>query len=86
MAVLRSLLFAAIFYPATVLWVLTGTVASAFGRPPTLKVVLSWCDFHHWLTVNLLGIRTRVEGNFPQGAVLFAVKNGWIAIGPPSPA
>jgi 1-acyl-sn-glycerol-3-phosphate acyltransferase len=75
MVVLRSLLFAAIFYPATVLWVLTGTVASLFGRGPTLKVVLSWCDFHHWLTANLLGLRTEVDGNLPQGAYLFAVKH-----------
>jgi 1-acyl-sn-glycerol-3-phosphate acyltransferase len=75
MTVLRSLLFAAIFYPATVLWVLTGTVASFFGRGPTLKVVLSWCDFHHWLTVILLRIETRVEGVLPQGPYLFAVKH-----------
>ena len=75
MAVLRSLLFAAIFYPATVLWVLAGMSASAFGRAPTLKVVLRWVDFHHWLTANLLGIRTNVEGVLPTGAYLFAVKH-----------
>jgi 1-acyl-sn-glycerol-3-phosphate acyltransferase len=73
--VLRSLLFAAIFYPATVLWVLAGTVASLFGRGPTLKIVLSWVDFHHWLTGNLLGIRSRVDGLLPHGAYLFAVKH-----------
>ena len=75
MTVVRSLLFASIFYPATVLWVLTGVVASFFGRAPTLKVVLSWCDFHHWLTSNLLGIDTRVDGLLPRGAYLFAVKH-----------
>ena len=75
MTVLRSLLFAAIFYPATVLWVLAGVAASLFGRAPTLKVVLSWVDFHYWLTVNLLGIRTSVDGLLPQGAYLFAVKH-----------
>lgn len=75
MAIARSLLFAAIFYAATVLWVLTGVAASLFGRGPTLKVVLSWVDFHHWLTVNILGIRTKVEGTLPEGAHLFAVKH-----------
>jgi 1-acyl-sn-glycerol-3-phosphate acyltransferase len=75
MTVVRSLLFASTFYPATVLWVLTGVVASFFGRAPTLKVVLSWCDFHHWLTINLLGIDTRVDGLLPRGAYLFAVKH-----------
>jgi 1-acyl-sn-glycerol-3-phosphate acyltransferase len=73
--VLRSLLFAAIFYPATVLWVLAGTAVSPFGRGPTLKVVLSWVEFHHWLTGNLLGIRSRVDGELPKGAYLFAVKH-----------
>jgi 1-acyl-sn-glycerol-3-phosphate acyltransferase len=75
MTVLRSLLFAAIFYPATVLWVLAGIVASAFGHRTTLKVVLSWVDFHHMLTATVLGIRTRVDGVLPQGAHLFAVKH-----------
>jgi 1-acyl-sn-glycerol-3-phosphate acyltransferase len=75
MALVRSLLFAAIFYSGTVLWVLTGVVASLFGRQPTLKVVLGWVDFHHWLTRNLLGIRTHVDGFLPQGAYLFAVKH-----------
>ena len=75
MAVLRSLLFAAIFYPATVLWVLVGMVASAFGRRPTLKVVLAWVDFHHWLTANVLDIGTRVDGGLPDGPHLFAVKH-----------
>jgi 1-acyl-sn-glycerol-3-phosphate acyltransferase len=75
MALIRSLLFAAIFYPATVFWVLAGIVASPFGRRPTLAVVLSWVDFHHWLTARVLGIRTIVEGTFPQGPHLFAVKH-----------
>ena len=72
---LRSLLFAAIFYPATVLWVLAGVVASLFGRGPTLKVVLSWVEFHHWLTGGLLRIRPRVDGELPKGAYMFAVKH-----------
>src|SRR4051794_1353769 len=74
-ALVRSLLFAAIFYPATLLWVLAGIVASLFGRAPTMKVVLSWVEFHHWLTGNLLGIRPRVEGVLPTGAYLFAIKH-----------
>ena len=75
MRLARSLLFAAIFYSGTVLWVLTGVAASLFGRSPTLKVVLSWVDMHHWLTTRLLAIHTRVEGVLPKGAYLFAVKH-----------
>jgi len=75
MDLVRSLLFAAIFYPATVLWVLAGMAASLFGQAPTLKVARSWVAFHHWLTANLLGIRLRIEGALPDGPYLFAVKH-----------
>ena len=75
MAVLRSLLYAAIFYPATLLWVLAGIVASLIGRKPTLAVVLSWVDLHHWLACNVLGIRVNIEGEVPPGPLLIAVKH-----------
>lgn len=75
MALVRSLLFAATFYPATLLWVSAGIVASAFGRQPTLDVVLSWVKMHHWLTTHLLNIDTRVEGSIPSGPHLIAVKH-----------
>lgn len=75
MQLLRSLLYAAVFYPATLLWALAGILASLFGRRPTLAVVLSWADLNHWLTKNVLGIRTRVEGQIPRGPHLIAVKH-----------
>src|SRR4051794_7680185 len=75
MAVLRSLLYAAIFYLSTLVCVLAGIVAAVFGRRPTLAVVLSWVDIHHWLAEHVLGIRTRVEGAVPPGPHLIAVKH-----------
>jgi len=75
MALVRSLLFAAMFYPATVLWVLAGLVASLFGRQPTLAVVLSWVDLNHWLCEHMLGIRPHVIGAIPPGPHLIAVKH-----------
>jgi 1-acyl-sn-glycerol-3-phosphate acyltransferase len=72
---LRSLLYAAIFYPLTVLWVLVGIAAALFGRKPTLAVVLSWVKIHHWLTLNVLGIEIRVVGDIPAGPHLIAVKH-----------
>jgi 1-acyl-sn-glycerol-3-phosphate acyltransferase len=75
MTLLRSLLYAVIFYPATFLWVLASIVASLFGRRPILAVVLSWVEFHHWLAEHLLGIRVRVEGAVPPGPHLIAVKH-----------
>lgn len=75
MAVLRSLVYAAIFYPATLLWVLAGIVGSLFGRRYPLAVVLSWVKLHHWLAEHLLGIRVRMEGSIPPGPHLIAVKH-----------
>jgi 1-acyl-sn-glycerol-3-phosphate acyltransferase len=74
-ALLRSLLYGAIFYPATFLWVLAGLLASLGGRKATLAVVLSWVDAHHWLAKHLLGIRVRVEGEIPPGPCLVAAKH-----------
>lgn len=75
MAFARSLLFAALFYSATILWVLAGIVATLFGRRPTLTVVLSWVGVHRWLTRHVLGITTRVDGTIPSGPYLIAVKH-----------
>ena len=75
MTALRSLLYAALFYPLTALWVLSGVILSPFGRKPTLAVVLSWVELHHWLAEKLLGIRVRVEGRIPPGPHLIAVKH-----------
>ena len=49
MALLRSLLYAAIFYPLTVVWVLARHCRELVRARPTLAVVLSWADLHHWL-------------------------------------
>jgi 1-acyl-sn-glycerol-3-phosphate acyltransferase len=75
MVLARSLLFAALFYSATVIWVLAGMVASLFGRGPTLAVVLNWAEMHRWLADHVLGITSRVDGIIPPGPHLIAVKH-----------
>ena len=75
MALLRSLLYAILFYLGTILWVLAGVAASLFGRRPTLAVVVSWADLNHWLARHVLGIRTKLDGVIPEGAYLIAVKH-----------
>jgi 1-acyl-sn-glycerol-3-phosphate acyltransferase len=75
MPLLRSLLYAAIFYPMTFLWVVAGLLASLVGRRPTLAVVLSWVEVHYWLLDHVLGIRIHIEGTVPPGPHLIAVKH-----------
>jgi len=75
LSAVRSLVYAAIFYPATVLWVLIGTLPSLVSRRAMFGVVLSWVDLHHKLARAVLGIRSEVEGAFPLGRHLIAVKH-----------
>lgn len=74
MALLRSAIYALVFYPATFVFVLGCFVASLFGSKPMQSVVHAWTDFHHHF-VRLLGTRVEVNGTIPPGAYLIAVKH-----------
>lgn len=75
MALARSLLFFAIFYPGTLLYVLAGLAVSTIGTPPLRAVVHGWSHFHHLLARYVLGISTRMEGAIPPGPHLIAIKH-----------
>ncbi|HUE78270.1 MAG TPA: lysophospholipid acyltransferase family protein [Sphingomicrobium sp.] len=75
MQLARSLLFSLIFYPATLLFVIAGLSAGLVNNPAMLRVIQGWARLHHWLAVNLLGIRTEVEGAVPPGPYLIAAKH-----------
>ncbi|HEU4705256.1 MAG TPA: lysophospholipid acyltransferase family protein [Sphingomicrobium sp.] len=72
---LRSLLFVATFYPATLLFIAAGLGAGLFSTPAMLAVVHNWARTHRWLAEHVLKIRTRVEGAIPPGPCLIAVKH-----------
>src|SRR5258708_36881987 len=74
MAAARALVYAVFVYPLTFLCVVCGIVAALFGCRPTLAIVSSWAEIHHWLTKNLLNISARLQGNIPQGPHLIAAK------------
>jgi 1-acyl-sn-glycerol-3-phosphate acyltransferase len=75
MALIRSLIYAAIFFPATLAIAAAGIVASLFGHKPTLTVVRGWVALNHWLAEHVLGIRVAVEGAVPPGPHLLALKH-----------
>lgn len=75
MAAARSLLFFLLFYPGTLLYVLTVIAVSPLGTPPVRKVVHGWSGFHHWLVRHILGIRFEWDGRIPDGPYLIAVKH-----------
>jgi len=74
MGLLRSSVFALIFYPGTLVFVAGCFVASLWGRPAMRAVVRQWAEFHHHLS-RVLGIRVAVQGTIPPGACLIAVKH-----------
>ena len=73
--ILRSFLFALIFYPGTLLYVLAGLAANLVGTEAMRTVVRGWSRFHRFATREILGIERRVEGRMPAGPHLIAVKH-----------
>jgi len=72
---LRTLVFSLVFYGGTVLWVTAAALALPFGRRAVQAVANGWARYHRWCAARILGIRTRVEGEVPHGAVLVAAKH-----------
>jgi 1-acyl-sn-glycerol-3-phosphate acyltransferase len=75
MAALRSIAFALVFYGATIVFVLAAFPISLLGPAPLRRHVTRWARFHRFCAAAILGIRTRVEGPVPTGAVLVAAKH-----------
>ena len=75
MALVRSLLFALLFYPGTLVYVLGVILFSPFGDRTVRAIVHGWSDFHNWLVRHVLGIRFVMEGQIPDGAYLIAFKH-----------
>lgn len=71
----RSALFALLFYPGTLFYVLAVIAASPFGSKPVQAIVHGWSNYHHFLVHYLLRIRWRIEGRIPPGPYLIAIKH-----------
>lgn len=72
---IRSLLFVLLFYPGTLVYVLTVILVSPFGDAPVQAVVHAWSKYHHLLVRYVLGIRIEWDGAIPDGHYLIAVKH-----------
>ncbi|MEA3030939.1 MAG: 1-acyl-sn-glycerol-3-phosphate acyltransferase [Sphingomonadales bacterium] len=75
MALLRSLLFALVFYGWTVIAVLLAFPIGLFGTKAIRRWSHLWAGFHRWCASHILGISSRIEGTPPKGAALVAVKH-----------
>jgi 1-acyl-sn-glycerol-3-phosphate acyltransferase len=64
-----------LFYTGTVVAVLLALPAARIGRAPLMRVTELWAWWHRWCARYILGIRSRIEGTAPAGAVLVACKH-----------
>ncbi|HVF83019.1 MAG TPA: lysophospholipid acyltransferase family protein [Sphingomicrobium sp.] len=71
----RSALFALLFYPGTLMFVLGVFAVAPFGDGPVQAMVHGWSNYHHRLVTHVLGIRWQMEGAIPAGAFLVALKH-----------
>jgi 1-acyl-sn-glycerol-3-phosphate acyltransferase len=75
MNLLRSALFALVFYGWTVIAVLLAFPIALLGTGAIRGWAHAWVRFHRWCARWLLGIRTAIEGPRPEGAMLVVVKH-----------
>jgi 1-acyl-sn-glycerol-3-phosphate acyltransferase len=75
MNLLRSILFAIVFYAGSVLWVLAALPVAVVSRPALIAMARWWALFHRACARTIVGVRTRIEGTHPLGAVLVAAKH-----------
>ena len=75
MALIRSLLFAGIFYSGSVIVISFAVIESLFGQAATIRGARRWALWHRWCARSLLGLSTRVEGTLPQSGALIVFKH-----------
>lgn len=75
MIFIRSTLFALIFYPGSLFFVLWGLFSAPFSARGVRLAARRWSIFHRWATGTVLGIRVRIIGTIPDRPVLYAIKH-----------
>jgi len=75
MNLVRSTLFALAFYSWTVIAVLLAFPIGLFGTRAIRRWSHLWTAYHGWCARHLLGIRSRPEGEAPQGTMIVAAKH-----------
>lgn len=75
MTTIRSLLFAVVFYLGSVPLVISAGIGALFGQESIMRGSRRWAQYHYWCVRWILGIEVRVEGRFPTGACIIAMKH-----------
>lgn len=75
MTIVRSILFALLFYGSTTLMVLGGIPIAFISRDVLARYAQGWGRTYLWLTRHIVGIELMIDGLPPEGAALVAVKH-----------
>jgi len=75
MTVVRSLLFTIIFYLGSIPLVTGAALSTLFGQAAIMAACRFWAQYHYLCVRWILGIRVVVEGEFPTGACIIAIKH-----------
>jgi 1-acyl-sn-glycerol-3-phosphate acyltransferase len=75
MTFVRSLLFTIIFYLGSVPVVIAAGLGALFGQEAVIAGSRRWAQYHYLCVRWLLGIRVVVDGKFPTGACIIAMKH-----------
>lgn len=75
MTLIRSLLFALVFYVGGIPVVLAAAISAAFGTEAIIASSRFWAQYHYFCVRWLLGIRVHVEGTFPTEPCIIAIKH-----------
>jgi 1-acyl-sn-glycerol-3-phosphate acyltransferase len=75
MTFVRSVLFTIIFYLGSIPVVIAAGLGALFGQDAIITGSRRWAQYHYWCVRWILGIRVVVEGAFPTGACIIAMKH-----------
>ena len=75
MRYLRALLFTIVFYLGSIPLVTGAGLAAVFGQEAVIAGSRLWAQYHYWCVRWILGIRVQVDGKFPTGACIIAMKH-----------
>jgi 1-acyl-sn-glycerol-3-phosphate acyltransferase len=75
MSLIRSALFAPLFYALTTVMVLIGLAIAPFSRRGVAHQARTWARMFLWLARVVLDVRLQIEGTVPTASVLVAAKH-----------
>ena len=75
MSFIRSVLFTIIFYLGSIPLVIAAGLGALVGQEGVIAGSRRWAQYHYLCVRWILGIRVVVEGQFPTGACIIAMKH-----------